>query len=67
MVSANPQLREVLSNPDMMRNMMTPENMNAAMNMMGNGGMGGMGGMGGFGGMGGGMGGAGTGVQPNLN
>ena len=45
-------MRAILSNPDMMRQMMTPQNMNAAMSMMGNGGMGGMGGMGSMGGMG---------------
>lgn len=53
----------MLGNPEMMRNMMTPENLNAAMSMMGGSGgampgMGGMpGGMGGMGGMPGGMGG----------
>lgn len=57
MVNQNPALRDALSNPDFMRNMMTPENLNAAMTMMGGqGGMGGMGGgmggMGGFGGLG---------------
>jgi ubiquilin len=52
MMQANPEMRAVLSNPDMLRNMMTPENMNAAMQMMGSGGMGGMGGLGGMGGMG---------------
>ena len=46
-------MRAMLTNPDMMRSMMTPENLNAAMGMMGSGGMGGMGGMGGFPGMGG--------------
>jgi len=39
-----------MSNPDFMRNMMTPENLNAAMSMMGSGGMGGLGGMGTMGG-----------------
>ena len=39
MTQANPQMRAVLTNPDMMRQMMTPENLNAAMGMMG--GMGG--------------------------
>lgn len=53
MVDANPSMRALLSNPDMMRNMMTPENINAAMNLMGPGGMGSMGGMGGMGAMGG--------------
>ncbi len=42
-MNQNPQLRAVLSNPEMMRSMMTPENMQRAMGMMG--GMGGMGGM----------------------
>ena len=55
-------MRAMLTNPDLMRSMMTPENINAAMGMMGGagggmppgfGGMGGMGGMGGFPGMGG--------------
>jgi hypothetical protein len=56
MANSNPQMRAVLTNPDMMRQMMTPENLNAAMSMMGGmGGMGGMGAMGGMGGMGGGM------------
>lgn len=42
----------MLSNPDMMRGMMTPENINAAMSMMG--GQGGLGaGMSGLGSMGG--------------
>lgn len=51
----NPQMRAVLTNPAMMQQMMTPENMQAAMGMMGGaGGMGGMPpGMGGMGGMGG--------------
>ena len=48
MVNQNPQMRAMLTNPDMMRSMMTPENLNAAMGMMGSGGMGGMGGMGDF-------------------
>lgn len=43
-------MRALLSNPDMMRSMMTPENMNAAMSMMGPGGGlgGGLGSMGGM-------------------
>jgi hypothetical protein len=53
----------MLTNPDLMRSMMTPENISAAMGMMGGlggmppgmGSMGGMGGMGGFPGMGSGM------------
>jgi hypothetical protein len=53
----------MLTNPDLMRSMMTPENISAAMGMMGGqggmppgmGGIGGMGGMGGFPGMGSGM------------
>lgn len=46
-------MRAILSNPEMMRSMMTPENLNAAMSMMGgSGGMGGMGGMGAMGGLG---------------
>ena len=53
MMNSNPQLRDAMSNPDFMRNMMTPENMSAAMGMMGSGGMGAMGGLGGMGGMGG--------------
>jgi hypothetical protein len=61
MVNQNPQMRAMLTNPDLMRSMMTPENINAAMGMMGGagggmppglGGFGGMGGMGGFPGMG---------------
>jgi hypothetical protein len=44
-------MRAMLTNPEMMRNMMTPENMQAAMGMMGQGGAGGMPGMGGMGGM----------------
>ena len=57
-------MRAMLTNPDLMRSMMTPENISAAMGMMGGQGgmppgMGGMppgmGGMGGFPGMGGGM------------
>jgi hypothetical protein len=40
MVQQNPQMRAMLTNPDLMRNMMTPENINAAMGMMG--GQGGM-------------------------
>jgi len=52
-------MRAMLTNPDLMRSMMTPENISAAMGMMGGQGgmppgMGGMG-MGGFPGMGGGM------------
>lgn len=43
-------MRAMLSNPELIRSMMTPENLNAAMSMMG--GMGGMGGLGGMGGMG---------------
>ena len=46
-------MRAMFQNPDMLRNMMTPENIQAAMNLMGPGGMGGMGGLGGMGGMGG--------------
>lgn len=54
MVEQNPQMRAILSNPDMIRSMMTPENLQAAMSMMGGaGGMGGFGGMGGMGAMGG--------------
>ena len=56
-------MRAMLTNPDLMRSMMTPENISAAMGMMGGlggmppgmGSMGGMGGMGGFPGMGSGM------------
>ena len=44
-------MRAMLTNPEMMRAIMTPENINAAMGMMGpNGGMGGPGGMGAMGG-----------------
>ena len=49
-------MRAMFQNPDVIRNMMTPENIQAAMNMMGGpGGMGagGLGGMGGMGAMGG--------------
>ncbi len=46
MVQTNPQLREMLANPDFMRTMMTPENIQAAMGLMGpGGGLGGMGAM----------------------
>jgi len=42
-------MRAILTNPDMMRNLMTPENLNAAMSLMqGGGGMGGMGALGGM-------------------
>ena len=41
----------MMTNPEVMRSMLTPENMSAAMSMMGNSGMGGMGGMPGMGGM----------------
>jgi hypothetical protein len=34
MCEQNPQMRAVLTNPQMMQQMMTPENMNAAMGMM---------------------------------
>jgi len=34
MTQQNPQLRAMLTNPQMMQAMMTPENMNAAMGMM---------------------------------
>jgi len=34
MVNANPQMRAVLTNPDMMREMMNPTNLAAAMQMM---------------------------------
>jgi hypothetical protein len=34
MVDSNPQLRSIITNPEMMRQMMTPENMTAAMSMM---------------------------------
>ena len=63
MTQANPQMRAVLTNPDMMRQMMTPENLNAAMSMMG--GQGGMGGM--PPGMAGMMGGMGGGMPPGMN
>ena len=53
MVESNPSMRAILTNPDMMRSMMTPENINAAMSLMGPGGAGGMGGFGGMGPMGG--------------
>lgn len=47
-MDTNPAMRAMFSNPDMMRNMMTPENIQAAMNMMqGSNGMGGLGAMGG--------------------
>jgi hypothetical protein len=46
-------MRAMLSNPELLRSMMSPENLNAAMAMMGPGGMGGMGGMSGMGAMGG--------------
>jgi hypothetical protein len=47
-------MRTLITNPDMMRTMMTPENINAAMNLMGPGGAGaGLGGLGGMGAMGG--------------
>ena len=66
MTQANPQMRAVLTNPDMMRQMMTPENLNAAMGMMG--GQGGAGGMPpGMAGMMGGMGGAPGGMPPGMN
>lgn len=73
MSQANPQIRAMLSNPDMMRQMMTPENMQAAMGMMG--GQGGMppgmgAGMPGMGGMPPGMGGmppGGMGGMPGMD
>ena len=48
MCQANPQMRAILTNPDMMREIMTPQNMAAAMGMMQGGGPGGMGAMGGM-------------------
>lgn len=48
MVNQNPQMRAILTNPDMMREIMNPTNLNAAMQMMQGGGMGGMGSMGGM-------------------
>lgn len=41
-------MRAILTNPDMMREIMTPQNMTAAMGMMNQGGPGGMGAMGGM-------------------
>jgi ubiquilin len=41
-------MRAILTNPDMMREIMTPQNMQAAMGMMQGGGPGGMGAMGGM-------------------
>lgn len=58
MVDSNPQMKAILSNPEMLKQMMSnsfnyaePEVIQAAMSNMG--GMGGMGGLGGFGGLGG--------------
>ena len=48
MCAQNPQMRAILTNPDMMREIMTPQNMAAAMGMMQGGGPGGMGAMGGM-------------------
>ena len=50
MCEQNPQMIAMLTNPAMMQQMMTPENLNAAMGMMGSGAGGpGMGAMGGAG------------------
>ena len=35
MFNSNPEMKELLTNQDLMKDMMTPENMQAAMNMMG--------------------------------
>ncbi len=43
MFASNPEMKDLLTNPDLMKDMMTPENMQAAMGMMG-GGFPGMGG-----------------------
>jgi hypothetical protein len=45
MCEQNPQMRQILTNPAMMQQMMSPENMNAAMSMMQGGGGSGMGAM----------------------
>jgi hypothetical protein len=37
MFNSNPEMKDLLTNSDLMKDMMTPENMQAAMSMMGGG------------------------------